>query len=99
MKKLIVKDIKRNLFFMRSEKIAHVLHSISNNLSIQESIRKNAKIKLKNITKKFSLSTLKSRCKMTINKKRLNKKSPYSRHILLKFIRSGKIYGFQKASW
>ena len=99
MKKLIAKDIKKTFSFSKHEKTAYVLHSISLNSNIQQFIRKNAVKKLQFITKKNSISILKSRCKMTINKKRFCKMSNYSRHVFLKLIRFGKINGFQKACW
>ena len=39
------------------------------------------------------------RCVYTINRKRFSTLAPFSRHILLKLIRTGNISGFKKASW
>ena len=62
-------------------------------------IRWNAFVKLKYLAKKNSKISTVNRCFYTINKKRLNKFVNISRHVFLKLIRSGQIYGMRKSSW
>ena len=38
-------------------------------------------------------------CLYSINKKKYNKLTNFSRHIFLKLIRSGQIHGMKKSSW
>ena len=99
MKKLIIKDKKKVNSFNRCGKIHFVLSAISNNANFFYAIRRNANYKLKFLNPKSSVSTIANRCKLTVNKKRFNKLTRYSRHVFLKQIRHGKINGFQKASW
>lgn len=99
MKKLIIKDKKKKKLFNNNETTKYVLSLITNNLNVLPSIRQNANKKLQTSTLKSSITTFNSRCKITVNKKRFNKLTYYSRHIFLKLIRFGKINGFQKASW
>lgn len=99
MKKVLVKDKKKIKSFFSIEKEKYVLSSIFNNFNFSNAIRRNANKKLHDVVSKNSLNLINLRCKITINKKNFNKLTRYSRHIFLKLIRSGKIYGIKKASW
>ena len=99
MKKLLEKDKKLRLRIKQIEKKNFVLKSISRNLNFFNLIRWNAFLKLKVLNKKNSSVSLSPRCLYTINKKRFNKFSPFSRHVFLKLVRSGQISNIQKASW
>jgi ribosomal protein S14 len=99
MKKLIEKDKKLRLEIKKNEKQHYVLKSIFKNFNFFTLVRWNAYLKLKNLTKTNSSVALSYRCLTSVNKKRFNKLTTFSRHIYLKLIRSGNIYGFQKSSW
>lgn len=99
MKKLLEKDKKLRLKIKQIEKKNFILKSIFRNLNFFTLIRWNAFLKLKDTTKGNSYISLSPRCLYTINKKRFNKLTPFSRHVFLKLIRSGQISSIQKASW
>lgn len=99
MKKLIAKDKKIRQRVQKLEKSKFLLKYISKNSNFLKLIRWNAFLKLKNFLPTLSESKLSSRCIDTVNKKRLNRATLYSRHVYLKLIRSGKISGMQKSSW
>jgi len=99
MKKLLEKDKKLRLKIKKNETKQFILKSISKNLNFFVLIRWNALLKLKNLNSKSSHTSLSPRCLASINKKRYNKLTNFSRHIFLKLIRSGSISGMQKASW
>lgn len=99
MKKLLVKDKRRRHLFHKQEKKKIILKTIFKNFNLFTLVRWNAFLKLKHIGRVGSEISFSNRCVYTINKKRLNKKTPFSRHIFLKLIRSGKITGMSKSSW
>jgi len=99
MKKLIEKDKKLRLEIKKIEKQHYILKSIFKNFNFFTLIRWNAFLKLKNLTKTNSSVALSYRCLTSVNKKRFNKLTVFSRHIYLKLIRSGNISGLQKSSW
>jgi ribosomal protein S14 len=99
MKKLLQKDkILRSK--IKEQEIQHlILKSIYKNSNFFTLIRWNAFIKLSGFTKKNTKTALTNRCVYSINKKRFNKLTNFSRHIFLKLIRSGNVNGIQKSSW
>jgi len=99
MKKLIEKDKKLRLFIKKNEKQHYILKSIFKNFNFFTLVRWNAYLKLKKLTKTNSSVALSYRCLSSVNKKRFNKLTTFSRHVYLKLIRAGNIYGFQKSSW
>lgn len=99
MKKLVKKDKKLRGKIKSIEKQNHILKLIFKNSNFFTLIRWNAYLKLKDLTKKNSSVALSHRCLISINKKRFNKLTVFSRHIFLKLIRSGNISGLQKSSW
>jgi ribosomal protein S14 len=99
MKKLLERDKNLRLKIKKNEKQSYILKSIFKNFNFFTLVRWNAYLKLKNLTKTNSSVALSYRCLASINKKRFNKLTVFSRHIFLKLIRSGNISGFQKSSW
>lgn len=99
MKKLIVKDKNLRKYLKNNEKTGFVLKCIANNLNFSKLTRWKALLKIKLLNYHKSKSLLSYRCIETINKKRFSKLTTYSRHLFLKYIREGKIHGFQKSSW
>lgn len=99
MKKLLVKDkkLRFNVKYNEIEKL--ILKSIFQNSSFFRLIRWNAFLKLQALSKANSKVSIVNRCISSINKKRLNKFTTYSRHIFLKLVRSGNISGIRKSSW
>ena len=99
MKKLIVKDKKFRKKIKISEKQKFILKAIFKNLNFFTLIRWKAFSKLKTLSNLNSKVLLSNRCLFTVNKKRFNMSTTFSRHVFLKLIRSGKISGIQKSSW
>jgi len=99
MKKLLEKDKKLRLKIKQIEKKNFILKSIFRNLNFSILVRWNSFTQLKDLNKGKSSVSLVPRCLYSINKKRFNKLTPFSRHVFLKLIRSGQISGIQKASW
>ena len=100
MKKLLIKDKKLRLGIIKTENRHLILKSIFKNLNFFTLIRWNAFIKLHNLSKNNgNKNLLVNRCLYTVNKKRFNKLTNFSRHVFLKLIRSGQINGIKKSSW
>lgn len=98
MKKLLAKDKKRRVEFSEIEKKIFILKSIYNNSNFFVLLRWKAYLQINNfiLSNQFRFS---NRCIESINKKRFNKITPFSRHVLLKLIRTGKLNDMRKASW
>lgn len=99
MKKLLEKDKKHRLKIGVVEQQNFILKSIFKNLNYFTLIRWNAFLKLKKSSKNSSKISTINRCVYTVNKKRFNKHTLFSRYVFLKLIRSGDINGMQKSSW
>jgi ribosomal protein S14 len=100
MKKLISHDIKIRKAAKYYEKKHFILKSIHKNLNFSNLTRWNAFLTLKNLIKcSNSKVSIVPRCLETINRKRFNKSTVFSRHVFLKLIRAGEIVGTKKASW
>lgn len=99
MKKLIVKDKKLRLKLKTQEKQFFILKTILQNSNLFTLIRWNAYLQLKTLGESNSEVSVSSRCLYTINRKRFNTLTPFSRYVFLKLIRSGKISGIRKSSW
>lgn len=99
MKKLLEKDKKVRKEIKKLEKKKIVLKNISNNLNLPDLIRFNAFHSLNKISKQTSKNLISNRCVNTINKKKFNKFTHYSRIVFLKLARHKNIYGLNKASW
>jgi len=98
MKKLLQRDKKLRSNIKSSEKKHFVLKSIFKNLNYFTLIRWNAFLKLEKLSKSHSQTSLSNRCLYTVNRKRLNKLTTFSRHVFLKLIRSGNVHGIRKSS-
>jgi len=99
MKKLLEKDKKLRLKIKNNETKQFVLKSIYNNFNFFILIRWNAYLRLKMLNKNSSITSILPRCLASVNKKRFNKLTSFSRHVFLKLIRAGSISGMHKASW
>jgi ribosomal protein S14 len=99
MKKLLEKDKALRIRIKTSEKQHFILKSIFKNTNFFVLIRWKAFLKLKTLGFENSNVSVASRCLQTINKKKFNKLTLFSRHVFLKLIRSGLISGMKKASW
>ena len=99
MKKLLEKDKKIRFDLDQNEKNHLVLMSIFKNLNFKDLTRWNAFLKLKQIQNKNSKTSLSNRCLVSLNKKRFNKLTTFSRYIFLKLLRSGKVSGFRRSNW
>lgn len=100
MKKLKIKDLKRRNLLVNAEQERFVLRIIYENENFNMLLRWNAFTRLKHLL--FlgnAISSISNRCLYSINKKKFNKNTTFSRHIFLKLIRTGQIYGVRKASW
>ncbi len=100
MKKLLEKDKKTRNYFKNLENQNFILKFIFKNNNFLLLLSWQAFLKLHMImnTTNSKISTS-SRCLYTINKKKFNKKTFFSRHIYLKQVRSGELYGIKKISW
>jgi len=99
MKKLIKRDKKRRLNIYLIEKEYFIIKYIFNNFNLFTLVRWSASEKLKSLLKNNSKTLLINKCLISINKKRFNKLTTFSRHVFLKLIRQGVITGMQKSSW
>ena len=99
MKKLIIKDKKLRVTIQTKEKQYFILKTIFQNSNLFALIRWNAYLQLKTLCEKGSKVSISPRCVYTVNRKRFNTLAPFSRYILLKLIRSGKLSGIRKSSW
>ena len=99
MKKLLEKDKIIRFNIKQLENKFFILKSIFKNTNFFVLIRWKAFVKLQLIGSKFSKVSLSARCIKTINRKKFNKLTPFSRHVFLKLIRAGHISGIKKTSW
>jgi ribosomal protein S14 len=99
MKKLIIKDKQLRSKIKNDEKKCFVLKTIFQNSNLFSLPRWNAYSQLKKLGKVSSKVSTTYRCVYTINRKRFNKFTPFSRQVFLKLIRSGKLSGLRKSSW
>lgn len=99
MKKILEKDKKLRDRINNKENRYFLLKSIFRNSNFFSLVRWNAFIGLKSLGKNNSKVSISSRCLYSINRKRFNKLTTFSRHIFLKLVRSGEIYGMRKSSW
>lgn len=99
MRKLLASDkhLRKNLRAINKQYF--ILKSLFKNDNFSFLIRAKAFLKLKKLGSQYSEISLVPRCIITVNKKRHNKLTLFSRHRFLKLIRAGHIHGFKKASW
>ena len=96
MKKLLEKDKKTRKNIKIFEKKKFILKSITNNLNFTNLIRFNAFNTINKISKKTSKVFVSNRCINTINKKKFNKLTKFSRIVFLKLAKNKKIYELKK---
>lgn len=99
MKKLITKDKRLRVKLKTQERQYFILKAILQNSNLFVLIRWNAYLQLKRLRKNESKVSILSRCVYTINRKRFNVLTPFSRYVFLKLIRSGQLSGISKSSW
>jgi ribosomal protein S14 len=99
MKKLLAKDKQTRKKIKNSEKKKFILKTIVNNINLANLIRFNALNNVNKMQKKTSKVFISNRCINTINKKKFNKLTKFSRIVFLKLARNKSIYGLNKASW
>lgn len=99
MKKLLEKDKKIRKTVQDAEKKIFILKSVIKNLNFSNLIRFNAINNLNKVNKKGSKVFISNRCINTINKKKFNKLTKFSRIVFLKLSKHHKINGLKKASW
>lgn len=99
MKKLIEKDKKLRKNIKISENKYFILKAIFKNSNFPTLVRWKSFYQLKILGLKNSKIMLSPKCLLTLNKKKYNKLTFFSRHIFLKLIRSGFISNVKKASW
>ena len=99
MRKLLESDKHLRAKLQKTDKQHFILKSLFKNDNFSLLIRWKAFLKLKQIGTSASEISLVPRCVLTVNKKRFNKLTLFSRHAFLKLVRSGQIHGFKKSSW
>lgn len=99
MKKLLEKDKKIRNKIKKLEKKKFILKTISNNTHLSNLIRFNAFYNLNKLPNISSKTYISNRCVNTVNKKKFNKLTHFSRMIFLKLARNNKIYSLKKSSW
>lgn len=99
MKKLIIIDKKLRSNLKVYEQQYFILKIIFQNSNLFTLVRWNAYLRLKLLGKVSSSVSLSPRCLYTINRKRFNSLTPFSRYVFLKLIRSGELSGYGKSSW
>jgi ribosomal protein S14 len=99
MKKLLEKDKKVRKEIQKFEKKKFIFKTIYNNSNLPDLTRFNAFNNVSKMSKYSSKSFISNRCVNTINKKKFNKLTNYSRIIFLKLARHKSIYGLNKSTW
>jgi len=99
MKKLLEKDKKIRKNVKNFEKKKLILKTISNNLNLPDLLRFNAFNNLNKISNQTSKTFISNRCVNTINKKKFNKLTHFSRMVFLMLVRDKSIHGLDKVSW
>jgi ribosomal protein S14 len=99
MKKLIEKEKRLRKKIKTNEKLIFILKSIKKNSNFSVLLRWNATKTQNRFSKIASITALNARCVSTINRKKFNKLTNFSRYVFLKLIRKGELHGFKKSSW
>lgn len=99
MKKLVIKDLKLRRLLSKRKLKHFILASILTNSRLFKLIRWNAFINLKNLTQSKSKISTNNRCLYTVNRKKFNKLTSFSRLVFLNLVRNGNIHGIQKSTW
>lgn len=99
MKKLLEKDKIIRKKIKTFEKKKFILKIISNNSNLSNLIRFNAFYNLNKLPKKASKTYVSNRCVTTVNKKKFNRLTNFSRIVFLNLARNNNIFGLWKSSW
>lgn len=99
MKKILAKDKKIRKVIKNLEKKKFIFKSIQNNSNFCNLIRLNTFYKLSQLPSYSSKVFVSNRCVETINKKKFNNLSNFSRIVFLKLAKNGSIYGLKKFYW
>ena len=99
MQKFLKKDQSLRFKVKHLEPKYYILKCILKNSNLSTLIRWNALLKLKSVQKNNSKHKIIYKCLHSVNKKRFNKLTVFSRHVFLKLIRKGYISGMKKTSW
>ena len=91
------KKIRKNIY--KFEKKIFILKLINKNQNFFSLIRWQAKLRLIILPPISSKSFLSNLCILTINKKKFNKLTNFSRIVFLRFINNKKICNIYKSSW
>jgi ribosomal protein S14 len=99
MKKIMVKDKKNRVLFSDFEKDRFITRTVTRNCNFLKLLRWNANFKIKSLPVNSSKTRMSNRCVLTVNKKRLNKLSHFSRFVFLEKIKAGHINNMRKSCW
>lgn len=97
--KLIERDKKIRKNICSFEKKRFILKLISQNKNFFSLIRWKAKSQLNNLPSRSSKTYISNLCILTINKKKFNKLTNFSRIVFLKLIKKKKICNVYNSSW
>lgn len=99
MKKLLEKDkkVRKNVYNFEKKKM--ILKSIFQNEKFFNLIRWKAHLNLTLLPSKSSKTLITNRCVKTINKKKFNKLTNFSRMVFLKLIQTNQCNNIYKGSW
>ena len=99
MKKLLKKDKKIRKKIKKLEKKKFILRLIVSNSNLTNLLRFNAFYNLNKLPKKASKTLISNRCVTTVNKKKINSLTNFSRIIFRNLVRNNDIHGVNKSSW
>jgi len=100
MKKILERDKKIRKKLEKFDKKKLILKMILNNFNFFKLVRVDAKVKLNKIFfLSSSISRISNRCVETINKKKFNKLTNFSRMIFLRIVRNNDVCGVEKSTW
>lgn len=91
------KKIRKNIY--EFEKKRFILKIISQNQNFFSLMRWKAKYKLNILSRKSSKTCISNLCILTVNKKKFNKLTSFSRIAFLKLVNKKKICNIYKSSW
>lgn len=97
--KILERDKKNRKEIYFFEKKRFILKMISQNKNFLSLLRWKAKLKLNTLPTRSSKTFLSNLCILTINKKKFNKLTNFSRIVFLKLTDKKKICNIYKSSW
>lgn len=99
MKKLLKKDKKKRIFFLKAEKNYTILKSLSKNNHLITNINWNATLNLTALPHRINSNNFTNRCVITSRKSVINQLYSISRLVFLRLVKNDKIYGLKKNFW